>query len=475
MTVTAVGEKLRGQYRVGERFIIQADIWKNGVNYAYGYLIPGGFSYYGVIDQRVLNGDHGNYLIPVKPQTGYAESALAEPWACVVAAYMLRYRTTLKPGGTAWFIGTPGAADGYQTSAGFDASSHPGKVLLTRVPPAFAARLKKMAGALGVPVAEADLPQPPGSVDDIVVLGPDADIVEKAAESLREFGILALISDRPLDRPVDVDVGRIHYEQRTYVGTTGRDISLAYSAVPVRSALKPGGKAMFVGAGGPIGRMHVQRAIQTRDGPRLIVCTDPSALRLKDLEESYAAEAAARGITFLCLNPADQKAYQQALAPYRKDGFDDIIVLAPVAAAISASAPLLAPKGVMNVFAGVQKGTLAKVDLSDVCLKQTRVIGHSASSIDDLREVLRLVESGQLSTNRSVAAVGSLSATRDGLKAAQENRFPGKIVIFPHIREFPLTAVPDLKNVLPSVAAKLKHGREWTLEAEEEFLRLTLP
>ncbi len=35
-----------------------------------------------MIDQRVLNGDHGNYLIPVKPDTGYAEAALTEPWAC---------------------------------------------------------------------------------------------------------------------------------------------------------------------------------------------------------------------------------------------------------------------------------------------------------------------------------------------------------------------------------------------------------
>jgi hypothetical protein len=29
--------------------------------------------------------------------------------------------------------------------------------------------------------------------------------------------------------------------------------------------------------------------------------------------------------------------------------------------------------------------------------------------------------------------------------------------------------------VLPTVYAKLKDGREWTVEAEEEFLRLMLP
>ncbi len=48
----------------------------------------------------------------------------------------------------------------------------------------------------------------------------------------------------------------------------------------------------------------------------------------------------------------------------------------------------LAPRGVMNVFAGVARGTMAPLDLSDAYLKQARVIGHSASSIDDLRFML---------------------------------------------------------------------------------------
>ena len=55
-----------------------------------------------------------------------------------------------------------------------------------------------------------------------------------------------------------------------------------------------------------------------------------------------------------------------------------------------------------------------------------------------------------------------------------DTAFPGKVVIYPHIKPLPLTAVPDLKDVLPTVYAKLKDGREWTNEAEAEFLRLML-
>ena len=68
LTVVGVGENLRDQYQVGDRFIVQADICVKGVNYAYGYMIQGGLSQYGVIDQRILNGDDGNYLIPVQAE-----------------------------------------------------------------------------------------------------------------------------------------------------------------------------------------------------------------------------------------------------------------------------------------------------------------------------------------------------------------------------------------------------------------------
>jgi threonine dehydrogenase-like Zn-dependent dehydrogenase len=493
MTVVGVGENLRDQYTVGDRFIIQADIYAGGVNLAYGYEIQGGLSQYNVIDQRVLNGDDGNYLIPVQPDTGYAESALTEPWACVIAAYELKYRTGLKAGGTTWVIGTANRRIGesandrsritsheslYTVSSGFDEASHPARLLLTDVPGDFAAWLRVRAEALDVEVMETPSPVyggGGGGVDDIIILGTDADLIETVSPYLADFGIVAIIADEPLPRKVNVDVGRVHYNRWVTVGGTGPDIAQAYSRVPVRSTLRPGGAAWLVGAGGPMGRMHVQRAIQIADHPATIVCTDISDLRLRDLRESFAAEARAKGITFICANPMQEDTYAAAIAPFKQVGFDDIVVLAPVPAVIADAATYLAPKGVMNVFAGVARGTMVKLDLSDAYLKDTRVIGHSASSIDDLRFMLYQAETGVLSPNRSVAAVGSLDAAKDGLQAVQDTVYPGKIVIYPNIRDFPLTAVPDLKDKLPSVYAKLKGGREWTVEAEEEFLRLMLP
>ena len=475
VTVVGVGENLREQYQVGDRFIVQADIFVDGVGYAYGYEIQGGLSLYGVIDQRILNGDHGNYLIPVQPGTGYAESALTEPWACVIAAYQLGYRTTLKPGGTTWIVGV-GGEGAYTIGDGFDKESHPARLLLSDVPSEFAAWLRERAAALGVEVLEApDLDNPPLTpVDDIVILGADAGVVETVSPHLSDFGVVALVAEKPLPRKVGVDVGRVHYNRWVYVGAPGPNVAQAYSKMEVRSTLKSGGRAWFVGAGGPMGRMHVQRAIQLAQGPGVIVCTDVSDLRLDDLHASFAAEAEGKGIEWICLNPLNKDVYDAAMARFRDDGFDDIIVLAPVPPVIADAATYLAHKGVMNVFAGVARGTMIDLDLSDVYLKDARIIGHSASTIDDLRLMLSQAESGELSPNRSVAAIGSLSAARDGLLAVQDTVFPGKIVIYPHIKEMALTALPDLKEVLPTVYARLRNGNEWTVEAEREFLRVML-
>jgi threonine dehydrogenase-like Zn-dependent dehydrogenase len=508
MTVVGVGENLREQYHVGDRFTIQADVFVDGVGYAYGYEIQGGLSLYNVIDQRVLNGDGGNYLLPVQPSTGYVESALTEPWACVTAAYGLTYRTMLKPGGTAWIIGGEGRTDSPAPETGqldapratlpadqdcqsfLDECCHPARLLLSNVPAAFDATLRQQAAALGMEVLDvADLAHPPVTpVDDLVLLHPDPDLIERVSPHLADFGVVALLGTEPLSRKVNVDIGRVHYNRWVYVGTTSHDVARAYADVPVRSALKPGGRALFVGAGGPMGRMHVQRAIEVAGAPAVMVCSDVSDLRLNDLRDSYAAEAAAKGIEFICLNPMDKEAYAAGMArfaphpasPLRGErgaegGFDDIIVLAPVPAVIADAAQWLAPRGVMNVFAGVARGVTTQLDLSDAYLKDARIIGHSASTIDDLRLMLHQAESGELSPNRSLAAVGSLSAAKDGLEAVRDTVFPGKVVIFPHIRELPLLTLHDLAEDLPSVHALLKDGREWTVEAEAEFLRIMLP
>jgi len=476
MTVLGVGSNLAGRYKVGERLTLETDIVIKGKTYAYGYWYQGGLSQYSVIGPDIYASDLGNNLIKVRPDKSYSEIALTEPWACVVAAYALKYRTGLKDGGVTWIIGAGGQRP-YTIGAGFDANFHPARLLLTNVPAAFSTWLKVRAAQLGVEVTEVSRIEaaPVEFVDDIVLLGANADLIEKVSPHLGQFGVMVIMDGKPLDRRVNVDVGRIHYHRWVYVGTTKADVAAAYRDLPVRSNLKPGGRAWIVGAGGPMGRMHVQRAIEFNDPPSVIVCTDVSDMRLGDLCEAFAGQAKDKGIQFLCLNPAKTAEFEAAMAILRKEGFDDIVVLAPVPAVIADASNYLAPGGVMNVFAGVARGTLAALDLSGAYLEGKRVIGHSASLMSDLELVLAKTDSGELSPNRSVAAVGSLRAARDGLKAVKEASLAGKVVIFPNIKELPLTTLGGLKEKLPTVYDRLNAHGEWTKAAEEEFLRQMLP
>ena len=66
-----------------------------------------------------------------------------------------------------------------------------------------------------------DVTAPPVEfVDDIVLLGSDADLIEKVSPHLNQFGIMAIMADKPLSRSVNVDIGRIHYHRWLYVGST---------------------------------------------------------------------------------------------------------------------------------------------------------------------------------------------------------------------------------------------------------------
>ena len=469
LTVVGVGEKLRDQYQVGDRFIVQADIYIKGVGYAYGYEIQGGFSQYNVIDQRVLNGDGGNYLLPVKPTTGYAEAALAEPWACVEASYTVNYRQSWKPGGTLWITG-----DGAGVELGRADAWRPGKVVIDVSNAAFAERVRAWATAAKIDVID---DKADAKYDDIVILSNDPQLIERAFARLARGGIFAVITDAQVPHRVSLDIGRMHYDNLGVVGATGADLSAAYT--PIRTQLKPGGITWILGAGGPMGHMHLQRAIEIEGHPRKIVATNLNRHRLLAVKEKFSAPAQHAGIKLVTYSQDMYAGEAELEADLRHEnggvGYDDIAVMAPSVPAIELAMNHLADHAVMNVFAGVTRGTQARFNMNDIVRRGVRFTGTSGSSIEDLIHMRDLIEGKKLATNKSVNAVAGLEGVQDGLRAVSEGRFPGKVVIFPNLsKPLPLTTLPELKQRLPSVYAKLDAEGSWTAEAEAELLRVLL-
>jgi NADPH:quinone reductase-like Zn-dependent oxidoreductase len=484
LTVVGVGANLQAQYHVGQRFTLQPDVFFHGKSVAYGYLLNGALAQYGVLGEEVLRGDGGCYLLPMEEETGYAEAALTEPWACVNAAYHLSYRTGIEAGGDLWLIGASGGQGEYTLSQGITAESHPARVFITDLPARLSGWLRGRAAELGIPCVEqngikvSDLPAQgrqwsPAGFNDIVILGPArAEMIGAVSPLLKKHGILNLTSREPLPEPAPVDLGRLHYDFFTVVGTAGGDIAAAYT--PIRSSLKPGGKVWVLGASGPMGQMHVQRALDMPPNPGLIAATNLRSRRIQELGARYGAEAHRRGIELVCLTEEDfgRDGFHARLDELTGgEGFDDIMVLAPDVQAIAAAERHLAPGGVMNLFVGLPRGTTMPFDLNAIRdERQARLIGMTGSSIQDQLDMLELTQSGRLATNHSVAAIAGLEGAVEGYRALQAGRFAGKVVVYPHISGLKLTALDELRQRLPGVFAHLENGLIWTNAAEKELL-----
>jgi len=488
LTIVSVGEKLRDRFKVGERYIVQADIYYKGVGLAYGYVLPGGYEQYCVIGKEILYGDDGCYLIPVKDECGYAEAALTEPWACVEASYSIKPRDGIKEDGICWFIGTSNAKfDQYELSEGIERNRHPKKIVATGLQGRIKLLIRERAKALGIPFVETDALEKIDvdelvsretdgkGFDDVIVLGSgSAEAISKAFSCLAKNGVLNIVASEPMNEPAEIDVGRIHYDGILMVGTKSLDISNGY--ISVRGSEPKGGGAMYIiGVGGPMGQMHLLRALDSKEPPRLIVATDVDSSRLSYCRERYSEKAKKANVELLLLNPKELgEEFDEALRnAVGDDGFDDIILLAPIPKLIEDGQRWLGENGFMNLFAGLPKGTKVKLDVTGVYMRGQRYVGSSGSSIADLVVALSKTERGEIRPNMSVAAIGGIKAVWEAIKAAEEGRFPGKIVIFPHI-DIELMPIAELKERLPNVASKLAPDGSWTKEAEDELLRCFL-
>jgi threonine dehydrogenase-like Zn-dependent dehydrogenase len=478
LTVMKVGDLLKEQVHPGDRLALQPDIYQDGKSTAYGYTLPGGLIQYHTLGVEVMHADAGCYLLPVEGELGYAEAALTEPWACVVAAYTQRRRLSPKPGGCMWILGRRDDPAPYELSTLLEA---PSALVVSDVPPLLMRRIQEQADCRGITVTErselspADFPllleEFPHGFDDIIWLDPrSGEQGSAAARLIARRGTFNLVGRSPLDQNPLIDVGRIHYDYTAYLGTSSTVITDAYGESRNRCELRSGGTALFVGAGGPMGQMHLQRALEMQNGPAVILAADINPGRLQVLADRFGP-LAQRQQKRLAVSNSTRESFQDFV---RREagvyGVDDCIVCVPSAEVMAEAAQTLNQDGMLILFAGVPNGTLVPLNLSDVYLHQAQFTGTSGSTLEDQKSILGSALAGELSPNQSMAAIGGMQAAQEGIRAMMEGRFPGKIVIFPQINQLPLTGLSELKNVSPEVAEVLGPGDTWTRLAEAALI-----
>lgn len=465
VTVIDVGADLRDRFRPGQRLAIQPDIYVDGRSTAYGYTIPGGLIQYHTIGPEVLAADDGAYVIPVDDRMGYAETALTEPWACVEASYTQRRRLEPLAGGRMWILGPSDEARRHSFGSALAASA---TIVVSDGSAALLDAVRAAAPDASITTDSVAGAAAAGPYDDVIVLGRhDPEAVSRASDAVAFRGTINIVADAPLAGPVEIDVGRLHYHYVAYVGTSGTDVSASYGEARNRAELRSGGVAVVIGAAGPMGQMHIERALAMAGGPRLVAGVDLDAERLATARQKLEPVAAARGrelrVLALGREPGAFEAVVRELTDGR--GADDVIVTAPSAQAVVSAAAAMAPDGMLVLFAGVPVGTRVPLDLSPVFLHGAQYTGTSGSRIADQALVVAKTIEGELEPRRALAAVGGMETAAEALQALVDGRYPGKIVVFPQLTGLPLTGLDELAAD-PEIGPLLATDGSWTVEAE---------
>jgi hypothetical protein len=404
----------------------------------------------------IIDPDTGErFLIPVSEEPSASAVGLLEPWACVERAYATEERGTLKVGGATLVVAEPGHA--IEGLADLTAAAAPGAITAVV---AEGVRHSALA-ALGATFVDDTASLEAGSYDDVIYFGADPARVEQLQTLVGLKGVInVVLGGERLGRPVEIDVGRVHYDLTRWVGTQGSCAVDGYAWVPPTGELRDGEKVGIIGAAGPMGFMHVIRALTSGRSDLSVTAIDIDEARLAHLASVAGPLAESNGVAFESLNSKDSQP---------QGGFTRVGVMVPSPALAAEAVELAGDGAIMDLFAGFAIGTRAPLDLDEMLRKRVYVLGTSGSMISDMKAVLAKLEAGTLDTNISVDAVSGMAGVADALAAVKARTSGGKIVIYPMLPALGMLRLPEIEAQFPTVAAKLDAGR-WTRAAEDELL-----
>jgi threonine dehydrogenase-like Zn-dependent dehydrogenase len=440
--IVAVGEKVK-HHKVGERCLVQTDyrdLPTANSNAAFGYNFEGGLQEYVLVDERVVIDKTGErFMIPVPEETSASAIALVEPWACVEDSYVNEERQTVLAGGRLLVVTEPG-----HTPQGIEQAIAGGEPrATTNVEAAKASEL------------------PNESFDDIIYFGANKATIEILNEKLAPRGIINIVQGgKKIGSPVNVGIGRVHYGMTRWIGTCGSNASDSYRNIPPTGELRPSDKLLIIGAGGPMGQMHVIRSVCANVPGVSVVGTDMDDARIASIAKKAEPLAKTNGVALRLVNTAKTPVTEK---------FSYFALMAPVGVLVANAIRDSLDGALINIFAGIPAPVKQELDLDTYIERRVYMFGTSGSVIRDMKIVLEKVTSGQLDTNTSVDAISGMAGATAGIAAVENRTLAGKIIVYPMLRDLPLTPLTELSKKFPTVAAKLSNG-QWTKAAEAELL-----
>ncbi len=269
-----------------------------------------------------------------------------------------------------------------------------------------------------------------------------------------------------LSEPLSCVVGAMHACYHTTPGSYVHSMEI-----------KDGGRLALLAGVGPMGLACINYVLHREDRhPALFVVTDIDQARLDRAASLYTKEfAASRGIDLRYVNTKDCDAVAELRAITGGEGYDEVVVMAPVPAVVEQADAILAFDGCLNFFSGPSKSDFkAPFNFYNVHYASTHVVGTSGGNTDDMKEALYLMGKG-MDPAGLVTHIGGLNAVID--TTLNLPSIPGgKKLIYTHI-DLPLTAIADfavLGKTDPMFAELARlcaaHNGLWNVEAENYLL-----
>lgn len=442
----------------GERFLVQTDYrWLRTAtsNGAFGYNFEGALAEYALMDQRVITSPEGeSMLLPASADLSGSAVALVEPWACVEDAYVSTERTGLKTDGNMLVV-----TDGDLTDDTFqDLFARYGKPTRITWISEFPPRVEREIKVERVANIE-DLPD--ASFDDVIYFGSTPEIVESLFAKVAGMGLLNIVQcGGKFGRDVVTMVGRIHYGGIRIIGTTGSNPAESMEIIPETDEIRSNDKINVIGAGGPMGMMHVIRNICQGVEGVSVYASDVDDGRLAALTKVAEPLAMKNGVEYTTYNPTKEETTEK---------FDYAALMAPVPVLVAGAVHDASERGLINIFAGIPATVSGEIDLDAYIEKRLYFIGTSGSTLDDMKRMLAKVETGRLDTNVSVAAISGLEGATEGIRAVENRSIAGKIIVYPACRNLGLVRLEEMDEKMPDVAKCLSDGL-WTTSAELKLL-----
>ncbi|MCQ2143412.1 MAG: zinc-binding dehydrogenase [Bacteroidales bacterium] len=190
-----------------------------------------------------------------------------------------------------------------------------------------------------------------------------------------------------LSEPLSCVIGAIHANYHTTPGSYVHSMDI-----------KDGGKMALLAGVGPMGLACINYVLHRDDRrPSLFVVTDIDQARLDRAASLYTVEfAKSRGIELHYVNTgaaADPVALLREISG--GDGYDEVVVMAPVAPVVAQADAILAFDGCLNFFSGPSKPEFsAPLNFYNVHYASTHIVGTSGGNTDDMKEALHYMGKG---------------------------------------------------------------------------------